>query len=226
MFCQNTEYWCWWNPGSLWYFLARLSTILCKTILHKFYTSFICWCFRHSWPLVIVYGDTYFTKTRSPTGNCTTVHCSPPTSRRTLWISVGFLPRKVSILMYSLWSSTVTVRKAPAHTMFNTRQFETAYTREVTNMCCFLKSSTVTGITFIGIASSTLQFCHLVYYLWNDPCITVTASLLSASSPYQLLPFNRNGSPLEGKEVRMVTLKEVRGHRESTSSGIAAARNV
>jgi hypothetical protein len=35
------------------------------------------------------------------------------------------------------------------------------------------------------------------------------------------------GSPLEGKEVKMVALKEVRGDRESTfSSGIAAARNV
>lgn len=43
--------------------------------------------------------------------------------------------------------------------------------------------------------------------------ITVTTSLLSASSPYQLLPFNRNGSPLEGKELRMVALKEVRGKR-------------
>ena len=57
--------------------------------------------------------------------------------------------------------------------------------------------------------------------------ITVTTSLLSASSPYQLLSFNMNGSPLEGKEVRMVALKKVRGHMENISSnGIAAARNV
>jgi hypothetical protein len=60
---------------------------------------------------------------------------------------------------------------------------------------------------------------------WHN--ITVTTSLLSASSPYQLLPVNRNGRPLEGKELRMVALKDVRGHRESTSSsGIAAARYV
>jgi hypothetical protein len=44
--------------------------------------------------------------------------------------------------------------------------------------------------------------------------ITVTTSLLSAFSPYQLLPFNRKGSPLEGKEIRMVALKEARSHRE------------
>jgi len=44
---------------------------------------------------------------------------------------------------------------------------------------------------------------------WHN--IPVTTSLLPASSPYQLLPFNRNGSALEGKEVRMVALKEVRG---------------
>jgi hypothetical protein len=37
-------------------------------------------------------------------------------------------------------------------------------------MCYFLKSSTVTGITFTGIASSTPQFCHHVHYLLNDPC--------------------------------------------------------
>jgi len=39
---------------------------------------------------------------------------------------------------------------------------------------------------------------------WHS--ITVTTSLLSVSSPYQLLSFNRNGSPLERKEVRMVAL--------------------
>jgi len=44
---------------------------------------------------------------------------------------------------------------------------------------------------------------------WHN--ITVITSLLPPSSPYQLLPFNRNGSPLEGKEVGMVALKEVRG---------------
>ena len=74
-FFLNTEYWCWWDLGSLWYFLARRSTILCKKVHHKFHASFICWCFWPSWPWVIVYGDTSFTKTSSPTGNCTTVHC-------------------------------------------------------------------------------------------------------------------------------------------------------
>jgi hypothetical protein len=39
---------------------------------------------------------------------------------------------------------------------------------------------------------------------WHN--ITVTTSLLSAFSLYRLLPFNRKGSPLEGKEVRMVAL--------------------
>jgi len=46
--CQNMEYWCWWNPGSLWYFPTRHSMILCKNVRHKFHTSFICWCFRPS----------------------------------------------------------------------------------------------------------------------------------------------------------------------------------
>jgi len=54
--------------------VARRSTILCKKVCHTFHTSFICWCFRPSWPLAIVYGGTSFTKTSSPTGNCTTVH--------------------------------------------------------------------------------------------------------------------------------------------------------
>jgi len=73
--CQNTEYWCWWNPGSLWYFLARRLMILCKKVHHKFHTLFICWCFRPSWPWVIICGDTSFMKTSSPMGNCTMVHC-------------------------------------------------------------------------------------------------------------------------------------------------------
>jgi len=59
--------------------------------------------------------------------------CSPQTSRKALWISVGVLPRKVSILMYDLWSSPVTVPEAPADAMSNIRQFKMAYTREVTN---------------------------------------------------------------------------------------------
>jgi hypothetical protein len=60
---------------------------------------------------------------------------------------------------------------------------------------------------------------------WHN--CTFTTSLLSISSPCQLLPVTSNESPLEGKEVTMVALKEVRGHRESTSSsGMAAARNV
>jgi hypothetical protein len=127
--CQNTEYWCWWNPGSLWYFLARRSTIFCKKVRQKFNTSFICWCLRPSWPWIIVYGDTSFTKMSCPTGNVTTVHCM----LKALWISVGFVPRKVSILMYDFWSSTVIVPEAPADAMSNTRQFKTAYTREVKN---------------------------------------------------------------------------------------------
>jgi len=57
--CQNTEYWCWWNTGSLRYFLACRLTILCKKFPHKFHTSFNCWCFQPSWFLVIVYGDTF-----------------------------------------------------------------------------------------------------------------------------------------------------------------------
>ena len=59
--------------------------------------------------------------------------CSPQTSRKAVWISVGFMPHKVSILMYDLWSSTVTVPEALADAMSNTRQFKMAYTREVTN---------------------------------------------------------------------------------------------
>jgi len=59
--------------------------------------------------------------------------CSPQTLCKALWIPVGFLPRKVSILTYDLWSSTVTVPEAPADAMSNTRQFKTAYAREVTN---------------------------------------------------------------------------------------------
>jgi hypothetical protein len=39
---------------------------------------------------------------------------SPQTSRKAMRISVGGLPRKVSILMYDLWSSTVTVPEVPA----------------------------------------------------------------------------------------------------------------
>ena len=46
---------------------------------------------------------------------------SPQTSRKALWISVGFLPRKVSNFMYNLWSSTVTVPEAPADAISNTR---------------------------------------------------------------------------------------------------------
>jgi hypothetical protein len=132
--CQNTEYWCWWNPGSSWYFLARRSTILCKKVRHKFHTSFICWCFRPFWPLIIRCGDMSFTKTSSPVGTIlrSTV-CSPQTSRKALWISVGFLLHQVSVLMYDLWSSTVTVPEAPADAMSNARQCKTAYTSEVMN---------------------------------------------------------------------------------------------
>jgi hypothetical protein len=38
-----------------------------------------------------------------------------------VWISVRFLPRKVSILMYYFWSLTVTVPEAPADAVSNTR---------------------------------------------------------------------------------------------------------
>jgi hypothetical protein len=43
------------------------------------------------------------------------------------------LPHKVSILMYNLWSSTITVTKVPADAISNTRQFKTAYNNEVMN---------------------------------------------------------------------------------------------
>ena len=145
IFCQNTEYWCWWNPGSLWYFLARLSTISCKTVRHKFHTSSIFWCFRPSWHWIIFYGDTFFTKrvvqqetvlrstVCSPQTVLRSTVCSPQTSSKALRISVGVLPSKVSILMCDLWSSTVKVPEAPADAVSNTRQFKTVYTGEVTN---------------------------------------------------------------------------------------------
>jgi hypothetical protein len=132
--CQNTEYWCWWNSVSLWYFRARRSTIFCKKVRHRLHISFICWCFRPSWLWIIVYGDTSFTKTSCPTGNCTTVHCLLTTNFTQSTVNFcRVLSRKVSIFIYDLWSSTVTVREAPVDAKSNTRQFKTAYTREVTN---------------------------------------------------------------------------------------------
>jgi hypothetical protein len=59
--------------------------------------------------------------------------CSPQTSRKALWISVGRLPHEVSILMYYLGSSTVTVPEALADAISSSCQFKTAYTRVVTN---------------------------------------------------------------------------------------------
>jgi hypothetical protein len=115
----------------LWYLLARHSTISFKTVRHKFHTSFIRWCLRPSWPWVVAYADTSFTKTSSPTGNRTTVYCLLTTDFTQS--AVGLLPRKVSIVMYDLWSSAVTVPEALADAISNTRQFKTAYTREVTN---------------------------------------------------------------------------------------------
>jgi hypothetical protein len=47
---RNTN---WWNSRSLWYFLARRSTNVCKKVRHNFHTSFICWCLCTSWLWII-----------------------------------------------------------------------------------------------------------------------------------------------------------------------------
>ena len=80
--------------------------IFFKSICHKLHTSFTSWCSRPSWFWVIVY-DTTTMKTISPPWNCTTVHCE--LTINFIQSTVGFLPRKVSILLYDLWSAIVTV---------------------------------------------------------------------------------------------------------------------
>ena len=90
-------------------------TIFSNSIFHKRHTSFISWCSRPPWSWVIVYAHTTTTKTISPKRNYTTVLCElTKTSLKAPWTSVGFLPRKASILMYGLGSEIITVSYTPA----------------------------------------------------------------------------------------------------------------
>ena len=65
--------------------------------------------------LVVVYAHATSTRTISPARNCTMLYCELTTdSLKALWISVGYLSRKVSIIMYDVWSEIATVPDTPA----------------------------------------------------------------------------------------------------------------
>jgi hypothetical protein len=88
--CQNAEYWCWWNSGSLWYFLACHSTILCKKVCHKFHTSSVdVFCLPGLWSSFMVTCPSRKWLAQRETVLRSAV-CSPQTSCKALWMSVGF----------------------------------------------------------------------------------------------------------------------------------------
>ena len=90
-------------PVPLRVFFTCCTTIFFKNICHKLRTSFMCLCSRSCWSRVIVYVHKPPQKRLAERETIlqSTVN-SPQTSLKAPWSSVGFLPRKVSILMHNL----------------------------------------------------------------------------------------------------------------------------
>jgi len=95
---------------------------------------------------------------------------TPHTSISELWISVGVFLCNVSILMYTRWSSLVTVPWDTNSRHFNALSFPRAHTSgDIIHCTTFQKVSSATAEMAGQMASLFTQCYQRVHFFWDHP---------------------------------------------------------